>query len=365
LPVKTLFIAPFKDTSGYAQASRNYLKLFKDNKDIYVRAVRYDSGSNSSLDKDLSTSLQSPIPGDISTVVQMLTPNEMRPVLGKRNIAICCWETDKIPKHWVEQLNKFNIIVVPSEHNKVAFTNSGVTKPIEVVPFVFFKEEYDTSNIEPLLIPGVDEKTVVYYNISQWSQKKATDVLIKSYFRAFQRNENVILVLKGYIGMFNQSGDAKKMMNELDSIRKSLRLQNYPRVFISDMMLSDEGIKALHKACHCYVNVSRGEGMGIPAFEALAHGNELISVDHSGMEYVTDKNSYVVQSFQDIVFGMPHPDSNLYTALENWYEPYPLSIVQQLQQHFYTRQKKNNDRFNFKYFDKEKIKQQLLSIFNG
>jgi len=364
LSVKTLFIAPFKDASGYAQAARNYYKLFKDNNNIFARAVRYDSGANSKLDDHLLLSFRQQLPKDITTVVQMLTPNEMRPVEGKRNIAICCWETDRIPKHWTTQLNKFDCIVVPSEHNKVAFINSGVTKEIKIVPFVFFKEEYE-NNVEKLIIPSIDENTVIYYNIAQWSKKKATDALLKGYFRAFQNNENVILVLKGYIGMFNQNGDARKMMEELDSIRKSLRLPRYPRVFISDVMLSNENIKALHKTCHCYVNVSRGEGMGIPAFEALAHGNELISVDHSGMEYVTDTNSYVVMSYQDMVHDMQHPDNSLYTALENWYEPYSLSLVQQFQKHFYLKEKKNKDRFNFKYFQTDEIKNQLLQIFNG
>lgn len=364
---KTLFIAPFKDMSGYAQAARNYARLFQKKTNIVLRAVRYDSGSQTKTEPWLVNLMMNPMSDEISTVIQMLTPNEMRPIEGKNNIAICCWETDRIPKHWVEQLNKFNTVIVPCHANKTAFIESGVTVPIKVIPFAFFKEDYDLTNVTKLEIPGTNPETIIYYNIAQWSQKKGTDSLVRGYFRAFQNNENVILLLKGYIGMFNQQGDAQKLIAEVDNIRKSMRLPTYPKIYITDALLDETGIKRLHHTAHCYVNASKGEGWCIPAYEALAYGKELISVNHTGMEmYITD-NARVIKSHADYVYGMGHPDPALYTSLEKWYEPDMIDLVSAFQKHYNSIEKINTPEkyTNMIGMSVTEIKKELEEIING
>lgn len=346
---KTLFVAPFKDVSGYARAARNYARAltscnYSDN--LVLRSVRYDSGNPKPLDTSLKSLHDKQVDESIEVVIQMLTPNEMRAVEGKKNIAICCWETDRIPQHWVDSLNKFDLIIVPCDANKEAFQNSGVIKPITKVPFAFFNEDYTPDKVgsrgKKFNIPGVDEETTIYYNISQWSHKKGIDALIKGYSLAFQNNENVILVLKGYIGMHNQQGDGQKLLNEINTIRNAMRLPNYPRIYITDQMLTDEDVLRLHASCHCYVNTSRGEGWGVPAYEAILMMNDLVSVNHTGMaEYVTKDNSYIIESFKEPVFNMPHPDKSLYTALENWYEPYTHSTIKALRESYNTLKRKN------------------------
>ena len=72
---KMLFVGPFKDFSGYAEASRNYVEaLSKDNCNLVARHLNYDGAKfePSKLIKEVENKdLQ-----DINIIVQQTTPNE-------------------------------------------------------------------------------------------------------------------------------------------------------------------------------------------------------------------------------------------------------------------------------------------------
>lgn len=370
LSKKTLFIGPFKDTSGYASAARNYARALIQLgvQNLVLRSVRYDVGNKSKLLPELQK-LHNLNSNGAETIIQMLTPNEMRPVEGKRNIGICCWETDRIPQHWVDNLNKFNLIIVPCEDNKNAFMDSGVKIEVKVIPFAFFQQDYSVESIDKFQFPFSTDDLTIYYNISQWSHKKGIDALIRGYLGAFQNGENVLLVLKGYINMKNQNGDLQKMANEVNQIKQAMRLKTYPPIYIIDAMMTDTDILKLHKTCNVYVNTSRGEGWGVPAFEALLLGNELISTNHTGMNaYLIGDFYYPVSSIKEPVFNMPHPDSELYTSKENWMEPSVLSVQKAFKASYNTLAKRNNNKWSaelFKITNPLSIGQKLVEIING
>lgn len=369
--MKKLAIGPLRDMSGYATLARNYMRalFLADNPDEWcVANTRYDSGSQSPTPEVLLEPMKRQISDEIETTVQIVTPNEMRAAPGRRNIGICCWETDRIPPHWAIQLNSFDEIITTCHANKKAFERSGVSVPIYVVPFPAFREDYKLDGVEPFEIPGVPEETTIYYNISQWSHKKGVDAAIRSYFLAFQNQESVLLVLKGYVDMNDQRGDASKVAGAVEEIKKAMRLPRYPRVYITDRVMDEEGIRKLHKMGDCYVNMSRGEGWGIPAFDALCYGNELITTYHTAMEdWAQDSCCWHVESYKDSVHNMPHPDPHLYTSRENWYEPVIISGAEAFQNHFSSQKKNINDEPDalFTAYDPEKIGKKLKEIIDG
>jgi len=365
-----LIIAPFKDMSGYATLARQYFRalLSVDKSGEWAAAsLRYDSGSKSQLPKELIDAHNKQISSEISTTVQISTPNEMRAVPGIKNIAMCCWETDRIPPHWAIALNAFDKIIVPCEANKVAFIKSGVSKPIFVVPMPAYKDDYKTDGVSKFDIPGVDKDTTVYYNISQWSHKKGLDAAIRSYFLAFQNNENVLLLLKGYVGMQDQTGDGQKLLGAINEIKGAMRLPRYPRIFLNDTVTSEEGIKKVHFSGDCYVNFTRGEGWCIPAFDAMLYGKELITTRHTAMsDWVSPEHAWIVESHLDSVHNMPHPDEQLYTARECWFEPSIVSGAEAFKSHFTMMHKNNsvNVANLLALSDPEKIGKQLKDIIN-
>src|SRR5688572_17614413 len=134
---RILYIAPVRDFSGYAAAARGYVNaLHRAGADVVVRAIRYDRAdagteyTPTAIEKEL---LLKPLE-DIDVVIQHTTPNELRPVAGKINIAVVAWETDRIPAYWAKKLNQFDAVMTFCQTSVDAFVSSGVTVPVTKIP---------------------------------------------------------------------------------------------------------------------------------------------------------------------------------------------------------------------------------------
>jgi len=92
---------------------------------------------------------------------------------------------------------------------------------------------------------------------------------------------------------------------------------NIPNVMVINGLITDEQMEKIHDGCHCYVNCSHSEGVGMGAVEAAMRGKPIIITDYGGLkEYV--KTPWVVPcklgeiGFDDFLFtknmkwGYPH-----------------------------------------------------------
>jgi Glycosyl transferases group 1 len=60
-----------------------------------------------------------------------------------------------------------------------------------------------------------------------------------------------------------------------------------PGIVIINGLLSDEDLEKIHASCHCYVNCSHSEGVGMGAVEAALRSKPVIITDYGGLkEYV-------------------------------------------------------------------------------
>lgn len=320
--MKILVTGPLRGASGYSHASRNVVKsLIHHGADVVTRNLVYDDYEYKVSPQE-QLLYEKPLK-DIDALLQFTTPNEMRVKPGIFNSCYFFWETTRIPPYWVQQLNQMDLIFVPCVFNAQVLQNCGITKPV-VVAYPQFDMDIYSQPSEPLDIPEVKDK-VVFYNINQLSAKKGIDGLIKAYFTSFFDIPNdVILVLKLYINMTNRQNEMSIIKNFIEQVKAGLKLpiQKYPPIYVIPEFLDDPDIQRLHKTGHIYVNSSLGEGWGWGPFEAMAHGNILISSKHGGMqEYVHDNNAIGFGGQLAPVFGMQHPDPYLYTGLEKWFEP--------------------------------------------
>jgi Glycosyl transferases group 1 len=93
-----------------------------------------------------------------------------------------------------------------------------------------------------------------------------------------------------------------------------------PGVVVINGLLSDEALEKVHGSCHCYVNCSHSEGVGMGAVEAALRSKPVIITDYGGLkEYV--QTPWVVPctkrpiGFDDFLFtkdlewGHPNQDS--------------------------------------------------------
>ena len=286
------YIGPIFDNSGYAKACRgNILSLHKQDIPVTLAPVSFeklrpDFGEDGKI---LESLINNAI--DYNVVLIHTTPEfwEKYKEEGKTNIGYTIWETDKLHPDWAPYINNnVDKVLVGCEWNVGVFKDSGVTIPIGNVPHGICPN--DSDNTMPYTIDGVSDDTYVFYSIFQWTERKDPISLIKSYWYAFQNNENVALVLKTYRSDYSdQEKDAIRMT--IKRLKQMAVLDNYPPIYLIPDMLTEDEIRSLHSRGDCYISLDRGEGFGLSPFTAGAYGNPIALTNIGGsLEYAKKDN---------------------------------------------------------------------------
>ncbi len=331
--MKIVYYGPLSDFSGYAGASRGYVKgLMSNGADISTVHLKIDHLERHLNEEEervrLNTlyklnDVQELFSKDESDVLIFHATPELYPQLKDRfMVSVMSWETDRIPARWVNALNKLSLCIVSCEDNAKAYRMSGVKIPIEVVPLACDPDVYK-KDYQPIDIPELDQFKFKFYSIFQMYRKKGLDVLLKAYFSEFTGNEDVLLVLKTYLNMKSDVDEMPQIQRAVNTIRDNLRLAHYPRVLIVNERYSDEEIMQLHNSCDAYVLPSRAEGWSITHFDALCMGKYPIAVGWGGpTEFIDNgQNGRLVDFEMQPVFAMQHPVPDMFTGHENWAEP--------------------------------------------
>jgi len=321
---KILYVGPLKDFSGYASAARNYvMALDIAGCNLVTRDLRYDGGDINRVGR--AKELAEGNLRDVDIFIQQTTPNEMEPKPGLFNVGIFCWETDRIPQIWVDHLNRMQLVIVPCEDNLQVVRRCGVVTPVEKIHYSCDLSAY-SSKPKPFLIPRVDNHFKML-SICQFSKKKGVDPLLKAYFTEFDANDPVVLILKLYITPADGPEQKQRIQGLVQAMRDILRLKAYPPVMLIHEVMDHGGIQRLYSTADCYVLPSRGEGWGVPHFDALGYGLPTIATAGTGpTEFITDECGWLVDSHISPVCDMPHPFEFLYTGKENWREPHVGSL---------------------------------------
>jgi glycosyltransferase involved in cell wall biosynthesis len=314
------YIAPFLDNSGYAQASRgNILALHKAGipltlKPMSFEHARPDLGENGRI---INSLIDKKI--DYNIVIIHSTPEfwSQHKEASKTNIGYTIWETTKLHRDWPGYINNnVNKVLVGCEFNVDVFKDSGVTVPIGVVPHGISMSEFE--GVKPFNIKGVDDDVFVFYSIFQWVERKHPLSVIKAFWHAFPNKKDVALVLKTYRGDYSD-GEKDAIRNSIKRLKDISPAYEYPPLYLILSMLSRKEILGFHMRGDCYVSLDRGEGFGLPGFEAGAVGNPIIITGFGGAtEYAKPDNSYLVNYTLSPVFGMPW--SPWYTLDQLWAE---------------------------------------------
>lgn len=337
--MKVLYISPYLGFSGYSTAARGYVSaLHQAGVDIVLRSVKYDDGIEHQLE-EWERKLFTRSPDGVDIIIQHLTPNEMAVRDGDQKakyIGMLATETDKISKQWADSLNRMDAVITFCQMSKDAIQKGGCTKSIYVVPHTFDMARY-TQEIEPIddvggeKLPDGAEKPLVFYNVSQISAKKGIDKLLRAYAGAFQNDENVQLILKGYFNQMIRGNEEEQIMNFINEVNDSMRLPKCPPLVVISQILSLEQMNRIHKTGNVYVNASSGEGFAIPLFDAAAFGKAIISTRWGGPEaYLNKGEIYEVQYSIEPVYGMKHPIQYMFTSREQWAEPSVNSMIEQM-----------------------------------
>lgn len=318
-------------TSGYAEAAKNYLLALASKHEVKWQPLHYDDSLRQYPDeKDLLTEKYINNKSYYNHLLAHCTADQWqkyihtsRTPFTKNIVGITVWETNRLHPIWIEACNNADLdeIWVPVQWNKDVFEESGVTKPVKVVPHIY-NEPFEHLAVKsiPTISTILGEKAknkYLFYTIGQWNERKGITDTIHAFCKAFNSKDNVALVVKTFWGRYSNE-HKNKCQNELKAI-----LQQYadaPEVILLTHNLSRQELLALHLHCQCYVLLCKSEGWGLGAFEAAAQGNEVVITGYGGQtEFLPQRYPYLVDYTLTPVTGMPWIP--WYTADMDWAKP--------------------------------------------
>lgn len=283
---------PSRDAGGYARMNREFMfGLEKRGVSLYHDPVP----SMQDMDAETTTKLNKLssiiVPQDAPKVYGMTAP--LHYDWGRYKMLFTMMETRRLHKDYTERCNCADEIVVPSRWCRDTFLESGVKKPMTVIPLGIDTKLYNP-NVEPIGF-SKNLKPFIFLSVFGWSLRKGYDVLLRAYLEEFTSDDPVTLLISSrYMGSTDESKKAV-IRNDIAQISSMVSNPKKPQIILFGDVLSDTMLPRLYAAADCYVLISRGEGFGLPFGEAGACNLPVIASRYSGhTDFLDDDNSYLV-----------------------------------------------------------------------
>lgn len=280
--------------SGYGELTRYYMRVLRDmGHDVKVHQPweHCDAASPQMFGRDWCEAIED-LTGrhrypDLSIdfgFLQMMKPRWVDPtdptnLKQSRRIGLTMFETDPLPRAYVDACNLMDAVIVPGAWGKDMFECSGVTAPVHVVPPGLYE------------LPPVAEKHHAddpfrFLAVFTWQETRKNPLaLLTAFLLEFDRSEHVELLLR-------TSAVARSLINEL---KERLGKSAYPIVRVESEVLSFDMINALYSHSSCVVSASCAEGFCMPLLEAQARGLPVITTNYSEpTSFVTEETGYLV-----------------------------------------------------------------------
>lgn len=270
------------DPSGYGQANRmDITALWTAGVNVTVEPIKQmseqsDYGIAGDLVKRL-TYRDIPYKIKITHTTPDLIPDYKED--GIYHIQRLAWETDKLPREWVKPLNSCDEIWVMTEPQIEMVRNSGVSTPCYV-----FAQPIDTTIANEKIRPFElnHPRDFIFYSCFQWIPRKNPRGLLHAYWKEFEGNDKVTLLLKTYRITYIEK-EYQIIRAEIEQWRKELKQKHFPKIYLTHKVLSDQEMMRFHMTGDVFVNSSSGEGWGRPTQEAMLLGKPVITTTNGGI----------------------------------------------------------------------------------
>jgi len=312
------YCGSLQDSTGYGEANRAFVAALHlagvdvTTETVVQTAYKTDYGWEGHLAKQLEGRN---IPYKVKII--HVTPDIATKYFeeGKYHIQHLFWETDSLPKEWVEPLNKMNEVWVSSLHMVKLVRNNGVTVPIYAFPQPIDITHAD-KNYEKYVIPY--HNGFMFYAIFQWLDRKNPRALLRAYWEAFEGRQDVTLLLKTF--RFNYSNDEfNKIRDDVHKWKAEMGEKILPKVLLIKDLLTKEAMMRIHTTGDCFIQTDKGEGWNRCLAEALLLGKTAISTARGGIhEYLNDEHYFRLDDKR--VNVIENPLIKFYTADQHWFE---------------------------------------------
>lgn len=317
--MKVLMIGCYRDGTGYSVANTDYiLALDAAGIDVVCRPLKLNERQVRPPQRILQ--LEQKLARDCDVVIQHTVPH-LFSYDGhfKKCIGLFASETSSFrDSSWADRLNNLDEVWVINHQQVQACLDSGVTRPICVVPHATDITRFQCSH-KPLegLRPYREAGEFLFYTIGEFVQRKNLGALLRAFHTEFDPSEPVGLVIK-------TDGPESRARAFCDEIKRGMKLyggrpEAYKEEILLTDRLTDDGILRLHASCDCFVSASHGEAWCLPGFDAMALGKTPIVPDWGGFrEYISGESGWLVPCHEEPVYGVDDSFQDLYTGNETW-----------------------------------------------
>jgi hypothetical protein len=202
---------------------------------------------------------------------------------GRRKVGFTMLEVDGFPPEWVRQANRMDEVWVPSEFNARGFRESGLKRPVSVIP-LGVDPDYFHPGVRGFPNPAGE---FVFLSSFEWGERKEPWLLLKVFNDEFMAGEPVRLVCK----IINKDPQVH-VRQEIAKLR--LKESGGKVSFLFNREFPYYQLGSFYRSADCYVSTGRGEGWDMPLMEAMACGLPSIATDwgahtefvHEGIAYL-------------------------------------------------------------------------------
>ena len=175
---------------------------------------------------------------------------------AKKKIAVSMLECNPIPDFWVEIINKtFDHVIVPCQWVKDTYLESGVTRPITVIPLIVD---------EPKLKKITYKKNkFVFGSIGGLGEDKNLHKVAHAFGKLYGNNEKFKLILK----ISSNKNEDPALTKKIETICKK-----YSNIQLIWGFVSKERLEEIMIKFDCFVLASRGEGFSLIPRQAIKMG---------------------------------------------------------------------------------------------
>ncbi|WP_159014590.1 FkbM family methyltransferase [Acidisoma sp. S159] len=228
---------------------------------------------------------------------------------GDLALAYVFWEESIIPRNIIETLNNdFRGVLSPSRFVTKVLIDSGLTLPIHYVGFTPNLGAFRT--IADQRRRSVREaRPLTFLHVSSAFPRKGIDLLLEAYRRAFRATDDVRLIIKCFPNPHNNVERQVAALRAADP--------EAPAIILIDREMTESELLELYRDADVMVLPTRGEGLNLPAAEALASGLSLIVTGYGGhMDFCCNEAVRLLE------YDFSSSESHLSSAGSVWVEPH-------------------------------------------
>ncbi len=226
--------------------------------------------------------------------IGFVEPKDFPKVKGGKKGIFFFVEAVPAPRTWIDGANKhFDFCVVPSKFVKTIAERSGISIPIEIIPYTPAEHKETKPRADGIFR---------FKSIATPDKRRNIPFMIHAFMELFFENENLELVIKTFPN--SKHGKVRHWEEDVEELKNNYGM--YGNVKIVDEVYNDDQMIGFLDDADCYIQVSSAEGMGLFIFEAVKRGIPVIATDYGAhTDYL--KGSYVPVEYEmDWVKGHYH-----------------------------------------------------------